>query len=237
MAVNLERYGGCCWRPAAPPAQCPGWSIPAGRGLRRRPARGDPRQPDPVAADQLRHQEGGGRTAAERLQPQGASSTAAPAPAGPWWSARASRTRPPRPSPARSSASHCRATPRSCRCQWTRRCTSCRRSRWWTRCLQRLRPADGRDGALPHHHPARPDGQRDGECWTRWSGSAAPTPGPGSFEKPDPAIAKIVAGWAHTFAAERAQALGFQADDDYDSIVRGFIEEDMVVPNRTGAPS
>lgn len=57
------------------------------------------------------------------------------------------------------------------------------------------------------------------------------------IEKPDPAIARIVAGWAHTFAADRAQALGFQADPDYEAIVRGFIAEDMIVPNRAGAAS
>jgi nucleoside-diphosphate-sugar epimerase len=50
-------------------------------------------------------------------------------------------------------------------------------------------------------------------------------------ETPDPAIARIVAGWAHTFDAARARSLGFQADADYDGIVRAFIAEDRVLPS------
>lgn len=56
-------------------------------------------------------------------------------------------------------------------------------------------------------------------------------------DAPDPSITKIVSGWAHTFDAARARALGFEPDADYDGIVRRFIEDDMVIPAREGTGS
>ena len=44
---------------------------------------------------------------------------------------------------------------------------------------------------------------------------------------PDAAIAKIVAGWPTQFSAERAHALGFKAEKDFDEIVRAHIEDEM----------
>jgi nucleoside-diphosphate-sugar epimerase len=44
---------------------------------------------------------------------------------------------------------------------------------------------------------------------------------------PDPAIRRIVAGWPMRFDAARARALGFKADDSFDQIVRGFVEDDL----------
>jgi len=43
--------------------------------------------------------------------------------------------------------------------------------------------------------------------------------------QPDERIAKIVYGWPARFDAERAQALGFTADTDIESIVRAYAEE------------
>ena len=46
----------------------------------------------------------------------------------------------------------------------------------------------------------------------------------------DPAIAGIVCGWPGRFASTRAKTLGFPSDTDMDTIIRGFIEDDMVRP-------
>lgn len=48
--------------------------------------------------------------------------------------------------------------------------------------------------------------------------------------KPDAAIDKIVAGWPRDFAPERALALGFKADSDFQSIIRTYISEDLGNP-------
>ncbi|QLP98780.1 MAG: SDR family oxidoreductase [Rhodoblastus sp.] len=44
---------------------------------------------------------------------------------------------------------------------------------------------------------------------------------------PDPAIAKIVAGWPTQFTAARATALGFKAEANFDEIIRAHIEDEM----------
>ena len=46
-------------------------------------------------------------------------------------------------------------------------------------------------------------------------------------ESPDPAVAQIVAGWPQRFDTVRATALGFEADDSYDDIIRAYIEDDL----------
>lgn len=46
----------------------------------------------------------------------------------------------------------------------------------------------------------------------------------------DPAIMKIVCGWPGRFASTRAKALDFPVDKDMDTIIRAFIEDDMVKP-------
>jgi len=46
-------------------------------------------------------------------------------------------------------------------------------------------------------------------------------------ESPDPAVAEIVAGWPSRFDTARATALGFEADDSYDEIIRAYIEDDL----------
>ena len=46
-------------------------------------------------------------------------------------------------------------------------------------------------------------------------------------ESPDPAVAEIVAGWPSRFDTARAAALGFAADDNYDDIIRAYIEDDL----------
>ncbi|MEM1387594.1 MAG: D-erythronate dehydrogenase [Pseudomonadota bacterium] len=45
--------------------------------------------------------------------------------------------------------------------------------------------------------------------------------------EPDDLIKRIVAGWPHRFAPERALALGFQAEPDFDTIIRIYIEDEM----------
>jgi nucleoside-diphosphate-sugar epimerase len=45
--------------------------------------------------------------------------------------------------------------------------------------------------------------------------------------EPDPAIARIVAGWAVEAAATRARAMGFEDDGDFDAIVRAHIEDEL----------
>ena len=45
---------------------------------------------------------------------------------------------------------------------------------------------------------------------------------------PDAKIQKICDGWPTHFETPRAEALGFVKDSNYDSIIRGFMENDMV---------
>ena len=44
---------------------------------------------------------------------------------------------------------------------------------------------------------------------------------------PDPAVWAIVQSWPRRFAASRARALGFRAEDNFDQIVRAYIEDDL----------
>ena len=44
---------------------------------------------------------------------------------------------------------------------------------------------------------------------------------------PDPVVAKIVAGWPQAFEAKRARALGFEAETDFDTIIRIYLEDEM----------
>lgn len=44
---------------------------------------------------------------------------------------------------------------------------------------------------------------------------------------PDPAVWAIVQNWPRRFAASRAKALGFQAEDSFDQIVQAYIEDDL----------
>ncbi|SDU37179.1 D-erythronate dehydrogenase [Stappia sp. ES.058] len=41
----------------------------------------------------------------------------------------------------------------------------------------------------------------------------------------DPVIARIVAGWPRSFDAARAEALGFQRDPDFETVVRAYMED------------
>ncbi len=45
--------------------------------------------------------------------------------------------------------------------------------------------------------------------------------------RPDPFIERIVYGWATRFAPRRAEAMGFQADDSIDEIIRAFIDDEL----------
>lgn len=45
--------------------------------------------------------------------------------------------------------------------------------------------------------------------------------------EPDPAIEKIVYGWATRFNPERGRRLGFQADNDMGEIIRAFIDDEL----------
>ena len=45
--------------------------------------------------------------------------------------------------------------------------------------------------------------------------------------EPDPAIARIVAGWAQDFDTRRAEALGFRAETSFDEIVRAHVEDEL----------
>ncbi|MFK7744312.1 MAG: D-erythronate dehydrogenase [Roseobacter sp.] len=45
--------------------------------------------------------------------------------------------------------------------------------------------------------------------------------------KPDTHIMKMVSGWPRDFAPERALALGFTADDSFESIIETYIAEDL----------
>ncbi|ANF56169.1 D-erythronate dehydrogenase [Halotalea alkalilenta] len=46
-------------------------------------------------------------------------------------------------------------------------------------------------------------------------------------ERPDPAIIAMVSGWAPGFDAERATALGFTAERDFEQIIRAHIEDEL----------
>ena len=45
--------------------------------------------------------------------------------------------------------------------------------------------------------------------------------------EPNPAVAKIISGWPQAFNAERASALGFQAEKSFDEIIRVHIEDEL----------
>jgi D-erythronate 2-dehydrogenase len=45
--------------------------------------------------------------------------------------------------------------------------------------------------------------------------------------QPDEAIARIVDGWPRAFDARRAHALGFRAEQDFDQIIRVYIEDEL----------
>lgn len=45
--------------------------------------------------------------------------------------------------------------------------------------------------------------------------------------KPDPDVAKIVGGWPRDFAPSRALALGFEAEKNFEEIVKVYIDEDL----------
>ena len=45
--------------------------------------------------------------------------------------------------------------------------------------------------------------------------------------EPDPAIIKIVDGWATDFEAGRAESLGFRAETSFDEIVRAHVEDEL----------
>lgn len=46
-------------------------------------------------------------------------------------------------------------------------------------------------------------------------------------QRPDPAIMAIVKGWPRDFDPVRARALGFRAEENFDEIVRVYIDEDL----------
>ena len=46
--------------------------------------------------------------------------------------------------------------------------------------------------------------------------------------EPDETIRRIVAGWPRQFDAQRAQALGFKAETDFDAIIKAHIEDEHV---------
>jgi D-erythronate 2-dehydrogenase len=45
--------------------------------------------------------------------------------------------------------------------------------------------------------------------------------------EPDPAIARMVAGWPQAFAADRAIALGFRGESSFDEIIRIHIDDEL----------
>lgn len=51
-------------------------------------------------------------------------------------------------------------------------------------------------------------------------------------EEPDELIARLVGSWPRAFDAQRARALGFAAEADFDEIVRTYIEEELDTPPR-----
>ncbi len=44
---------------------------------------------------------------------------------------------------------------------------------------------------------------------------------------PDPLVERIVSGWAERIEAKRAQALGFEAEQSFDDIIRAHIEDEL----------
>ena len=46
-------------------------------------------------------------------------------------------------------------------------------------------------------------------------------------EEPDETIWKIVQNWPTRFDARRARELGFQAEQSFDEIVQGYIDEEL----------
>jgi nucleoside-diphosphate-sugar epimerase len=46
--------------------------------------------------------------------------------------------------------------------------------------------------------------------------------------RPDPGIMRIVEGWAHQLDASRAQALGFEAETNFDEIIHAHIEDEQL---------
>ena len=79
--------------------------------------------------------------------------------------------------------------------------------------------------AQPDHAGAVGDGRRAdrGAC----AASPAMRPFAASAASPIPLIERIVAGWPRSFAAGRAQALGFRAETSFDDIVRIHIEDEL----------
>ena len=55
--------------------------------------------------------------------------------------------------------------------------------------------------------------------------------------EPDAEIARMIDSWPRAFDARRAAALGFQAEADFDEIVRVYIEDELggAVPSATPA--
>ena len=51
----------------------------------------------------------------------------------------------------------------------------------------------------------------------------------------DPAIERIVGSWPGAWDTTRARALGFTGDADFDSIVRAYVDDDLVTPRPTPA--
>jgi len=45
--------------------------------------------------------------------------------------------------------------------------------------------------------------------------------------KPDPVIQKIVSGWARDFETKRSTQLGFKAENNFDEIIKVYIEDDL----------
>jgi len=45
---------------------------------------------------------------------------------------------------------------------------------------------------------------------------------------PDPIIMRIVDGWPRALDASRAQALGFEAEKDFDAIIQAHIEDEKI---------
>ena len=45
--------------------------------------------------------------------------------------------------------------------------------------------------------------------------------------KPDPVIQKIVSGWARDFETKRSIQLGFKAENNFDEIIKVYIEDDL----------
>ena len=45
--------------------------------------------------------------------------------------------------------------------------------------------------------------------------------------QPDPTITRIVAGWPRRFDTQRADALGFEAEADFEEIIRIHVEDEL----------